>query len=278
MPHRVRIINPNSNTSMTDSLRAPIDSLNYSDTEYTFFTGPASAPYSINNLADAEASTTACLSLLSQQSPGNATISSTKASPSYDANLIACYSPHPLIPALQSLSPSVPTLGIFEASVQVAIQLLSSLGYNQKEEKKRKFGIISTGLQWKNILNDALTADVGIGAGLGKEGAKRWFAGTECVGVDAGDLHPSEPPPHTPNVGEGEPESGNKIKNAVMAATGRLLDRGDVGVIMLGCAGMVGMEEWAREEVVRRGLEGVRVVDGVKAGVGVLQGIVRGGF
>ena len=31
MPHRIRIINPNSNTSMTESLRAPIDSLNYSE-------------------------------------------------------------------------------------------------------------------------------------------------------------------------------------------------------------------------------------------------------
>ena len=31
MPYRIRIINPNSNSSMTDSLRAPIDSLNYND-------------------------------------------------------------------------------------------------------------------------------------------------------------------------------------------------------------------------------------------------------
>ena len=117
-----------------------------------------------------------------------------------------------------------------------------------------------------------------MGAGLGIEGAKTWFAGTECVGVDAGDLHPEEPSVHTPNAGEGGLEGEDKIKNAVMAATGRFLDRGDVGVIVLGCAGMVGMDEWVREEVVRRGLEGVRVVDGVKAGVGVLQGLVRGGF
>ena len=117
-----------------------------------------------------------------------------------------------------------------------------------------------------------------MGAGSGIEGAKTWFAGTECVGVDAGDLHPEEPSVHTPNAGEGGLEGEDKIKNAVMAAAGRFLDRGDVGVIVLGCAGMVGMDEWVREEVVRRGLEGVRVVDGVKAGVGVLQGLVRGGF
>lgn len=45
-------------------------------------------------------------------------------------------------------------------------------------------------------------------------------------------------------------------------------------MIVLGCAGMAGMEQWVREVAP----ENVRVVDGVKAGVGVLQGLVRGGF
>lgn len=36
MPYRIRIINPNSNSSMTDSLRAPIDSLNYNDVRSCF--------------------------------------------------------------------------------------------------------------------------------------------------------------------------------------------------------------------------------------------------
>ena len=49
---------------------------------------------------------------------------------------------------------------------------------------------------------------------------------------------------------------------------------GEVGVVVLGCAGMVGMEEWVRDVVG----EGVKVVDGVKAGVGILQGLVRSGF
>ncbi|KAI4261052.1 MAG: hypothetical protein L6R42_003744 [Xanthoria sp. 1 TBL-2021] len=327
MPHRIRIINPNSNTLMTDSLRAPINSLNYNDvrfpphtiqttpshpttphspprpktskqpqTEYTFFTGPATAPNSINNLADAETSTSACLPLLT---PAHQT------SP-YDANLVACYSPHPLVPALQSFTPSVPTVGIFEASVAVAVQLLSSLGPGggdgdgDGDGKGKKFGIVSTGLQWKDILESALRGDVGGqgGVGLGSEGVERWCKGVECVGVDAGDLHPGDS--STANysgqeVGKGgeeggkgeggkvdelgeKGEEGNKIKKAVMAATGRLLSRGDIGVIILGCAGMVGMEEWVREEVGRRGEEGVRVVDGVKAGVGILQGLVRGGF
>lgn len=134
---------------------------------------------------------------------------------------------------------------------------------------------MSTGVQWKDILELALGAEVGGegGVGLGTEGVERWCAGVECVGVDAGDLHPGGE-----DKGDDGKEQGDKVKEAVMAATGRLLARGDVGVVILGCAGMVGMEEWVREEVARRGGEGVRVVDGVKAGVGVLQGLVRGGF
>lgn len=143
---------------------------------------------------------------------------------------------------------------------------------------KKRFGIVSTGVQWKDILENALGGEVGGqgGVGLGKEGVERWCAGVECVGVDAGDLHPGG---EDGDDGKGKEEGkGDGIKGAVMAATGRLLARGDVGVVILGCAGMVGMEEWVREEVARRGEEGVRVVDGVKAGVGVLQGLVRGGF
>lgn len=143
---------------------------------------------------------------------------------------------------------------------------------------------MSTGLQWKDILESALGGTVGGqgGVGLGREGVERWCAGVECVGVDAGDLHPSDSSCQSVGKGKGEGEEGkedeDKIKKAVMAATGRLLSRGDIGVIILGCAGMVGMEEWVREEVGRRGEEGVGVVDGVKAGVGILQGLVRGGF
>lgn len=139
---------------------------------------------------------------------------------------------------------------------------------------KKRFGIVSTGVQWKDILENALGAGVGGegGVGLGKEGVERWCAGVECVGVDAGDLHPGG------EEWDDGKERGDGVKGAVMAATGRLLARGDVGAVILGCAGMVGMEQWVREEVARRGVEGVRVVDGVKAGVGVLQGLVRGGF
>ncbi|KAI4122968.1 MAG: hypothetical protein LQ338_005524 [Usnochroma carphineum] len=253
---------------MTDSLRAPIDSLNYNDTHYTYFTAPSPSPASINNLTDAAASAAACRDTLTLH--GNIYNLN-----NYDAVLVACYSPHPLIPEIQKWGETFPCTGIFEASILASLQLLSP-GKNQK------FGIVSTGLQWAGILGDAITAPAGTsGAALGGEMAGRWFAGVECVGVSAGELHPSEDGDEEGGGGDdeaGRVEGNGGIKDKVMAATGRLLDRGDMGVVILGCAGMVGMEEWVREEVGRRGLQGVRVVDGVKAGVSVLQGILRADY
>lgn len=147
---------------------------------------------------------------------------------------------------------SKPVLGIFEASVSTALNLLG---------EEQKFGIVSTGQVWEQILGEAIREDL---LGVGK--MRRVFAGVETLGLNAGDLHR---------------EGGeDRLKKAVMAATGRLIDEElimEVTVIVLGCAGMAGMEEWVREEVGRRG-KGVRVVDGVKAGVGILQGLIRGQF
>ncbi|KAL8918078.1 MAG: hypothetical protein Q9208_007600 [Pyrenodesmia sp. 3 TL-2023] len=262
---------------MTDSLRAPIESLNYNDTQYTYLTAPSSSPNSINNLTDAEASADACRSTLIVT--GNVHNLN-----NYDAVLVACYSPHPLMPLIQAWGPTFPAIGIFEASISVSLQLLAGSG--------KKFGIVSTGVQWQAILGDAIRAKPGTsGAALGEEMADAYFAGVECVGVSAGELHPEGGKPEGvkgEEDGHGESstrrEEGSKgdeeggIKEKVRAATGRLLERGDVGVIVLGCAGMVGMEAWVKEEVARRGKWGVRVVDGVLAGVGVLQGLLRGRF
>lgn len=94
---------------------------------------------------------------------------------------------------------------------------------------------------------------------LGRERAEGCFRGVETCGLDAGELH-----------GHGE------VEGRVRGATERLVGggEGEVGVVVLGCAGMVGMEGWVRGVAG----EGVKVVDGVRAGVGVLQGLVRGGF
>lgn len=159
-------------------------------------------------------------------------------------------------------------LSIFEASVSVALQLLAGSG--------KRFGIVSTGEQWEGILTEAIHAEAGssgAAAALGREMAGRVFAGVECVGMSAGELHPADD-----DRADGSADGAGGVKHKVMAATGRLLERGDIGVVVLGCAGMAGMEDWVREEVDRRGIRDVKVVDGVKAGVGVLQGMMRGDF
>ena len=155
-------------------------------------------------------------------------------------------------------------LGIFEASVSAAIALL---GNNEK------FGIVSTGEVWKEILSTAMRDEV-----LGAQKLDEVFAGVETLGVNAGDLH-----------AEGGEEA---VKEKVQAATKRLLEKrkGQISMVILGCAGMAGMEEWVREAAKGGDIqpteytEGnlapktVKVVDGVRAGVGILQGLVRGGF
>lgn len=118
---------------------------------------------------------------------------------------------------------------------------------------------MSTGEVWRGVLGEA------VGGMLGAEVVRRVFAGVECVGVGAGELHAG---------GGGGADVEGRVRGAVRRLVGGEGAEGRVGVVILGCAGMVGMEEWVRGECV----EGVRVVDGVKAGVGILQGLVRAGF
>ena len=169
---------------------------------------------------------------------------------SHDAFLVACYSPHPLVQELKKHT-SKPVLGIFEASVSAALNLLGEGG---------AFGIVSTGEVWKRILEDAIKNDL-----LGADKAAKAFVGVETLGVDAGDLH--------------QDGGDDEVKKKVMAATGRLIDSGNgkgrkINAILLGCAGMVGMDQWVKQEVQKRGKR-IKVVDGVKAGVGILQGLLR---
>ena len=94
---------------------------------------------------------------------------------------------------------------------------------------------------------------------LGREKSESVYAGCETCGLDAGELHGSK-----------------EVERRVKDAAGRLVKGGEgrVRVVVLGCAGMVGMEEWVGSVVGDQ----VRIVDGVRAGVGVLQGLVRCGF
>ena len=67
----------------------------------------------------------------------------------------------------------------------------------------------------------------------------------------------------------------------IKAAKTLLKDR-DVSVICLGCAGMAGMDAIVREacveELGEEEADNVHIVDGVKAGIALAEGLVRARF
>lgn len=145
-----------------------------------------------------------------------------------------------------------PVTGIFEASVATSLQIM---------HPHERFGIVSTGKVWEKILDDAVEAF------LGSSTTKSRFAGVETTGLNATELH------DTP---------AEEVRRRMKEATKRLLRKGDVGAVCLGCAGMAGFDEMVRdaaiEELGKEKGERVRVVDGVIAGVAWLEGAIRSSF
>lgn len=271
---RILIINPNSSRSMTDALGDSIEKLDYKDSHYAYFTSPEHPTHptgliSINDLSDAALSATHALPLLLPLLEA------------HDAFLVACYSPHPLVQQLKTRTRK-PVIGIFEASIAAGVQMLrvrlvkTSNGHHHLMERERsgdfeydeadvihrqvseRMSIITTTSAWVPVLCKALSSSQP--EMLGAERFSQLFSAVESIGLDPAHLDHSSP------------EVGMRINRAVWA----LAD--DVGVVILGCAGMVGMEGWVQEALTEKAAAGTRVVDGVKAGVGILQGLVRSRF
>lgn len=156
--------------------------------------------------------------------------------------------------------------GIFEASVLSCLALLQGT--------ESSFGIVSTGKVWEEALSEGVATFLGGGS----PASSSRFAGVETTGLTATDLH--DLPAHLVN---------DKMKDA----TKRLLRKGKglgqeaspvgpVAAICLGCAGMAGLDQVVRDACVEElGLDlgsRVHIVDGVKAGVGILMGLVNAGF
>jgi Asp/Glu/hydantoin racemase len=153
----------------------------------------------------------------------------------------------------QILGTGKPVTGIFESSVATSLQLI---------HPNEKFGIVSTGKVWEDILTEAVEKFIGEKA----TGQSR-FAGVETTGLNATELH------DTPQ---------DEVRKRMKEATKRLLRKGNVGAVCLGCAGMAGFDEMVRdaaiEELGEEKGRRVRIVDGVKAGVAWLEGAVRADF
>jgi Asp/Glu/hydantoin racemase len=159
---------------------------------------------------------------------------------------------HTLVPELGRRFPGVAVTGIFEASILTALSLLPD------PQERKTWGIVTTGKFWEKHLSD------GANAFLGQPGsdANSRFAGVFSTGLDAGDFHHVSP---------------EQVREKLKAATRSLLQSGDVGCVVMGCAGMAGLESIIRETVREEyGSEKrVSVVDGVKAGTLQLEQMVR---
>ena len=239
------LINPNSSRAMTKGLEDLISDLGPSNTfkiiPYTALSGPSS----INDETDAEESAKHVLADLDGKLGD------------YDAFLIACYSVHPLVSRIRDqVHPDVHVTGIFESSITSALALLPQRGWGSSREHE-KFGIVSTGSYWEKTLTR------GVLEMLGSSETTR-FKSVETTGLNAGELHTAPP---------------ELVKRKMKEATKRLVKDKDCSVICLGCAGMAGMDDIVREALVEelgeKEADYVRIVDGVKVGIGLLEGIVR---
>lgn len=218
----------------------------------TTYTAPSSAPPSINNDEDIQASTEAVLNDISN---GKLILDD------YDGVLVACYSVHPLVhelrdrlrPIAGSTDSPKHVTGIFEASVLTA-QLL--IGPPSKET----WGIVTTGKFWEEHLTQGVRGCLGQAAH--EQSAN--FGGVFTTGLTAGDFHTVPP---------------EVVERRLVKATKLLLDSGRVTCVVMGCAGMAGLEYTIRSAAAELNggneVRDLHVVDGVKAGIMQLDQAIR---
>lgn len=180
-----------------------------------------------------------------------------------DGFVVACYSLHPLTERIKSIMPddqSISVIGIFDASILIAIELLL---WPRDGAKPRlgQFGIVTTGTYWEQVLTD------GAREIMERENIpSHFFSRVVSTGLSAAELHtmPAE-----------------EVRSRMIEATKKLLDDESVRVICLGCAGMAGMDATVREACIeKRGTiagEEVNIVDGIQAAISVVKGVYHKG-
>ena len=282
----ILILNPNTSTHMTNALKPILESLQYSDIHFDYFTAPSRESVtlhdgqiihgvpSINSGKDSAQSALHCQPYVEPLVAR------------YDGFLVACYSAHPLVGLIKEAiwkheeahptAPSKYVTGIFEASILTSLSLISSFqltrgnsGLLDKAQTRDRFGIVSTGSIWETELSHAVRDMFASPSGKPNEASTARFAGVATTGLTAVELHTT---------------SSEEVRQRIIDATERLLQStsGPVGAICMGCAGMAGMEEAVREGCIRaygkqQGSR-VKIVDGVMAGAGMLVAACKAGF
>jgi Asp/Glu/hydantoin racemase len=248
----ILIINPNTSTDMTEMMMSNVmkdPPVGFNINFYTAESGLAS----INSNEDAMRSAEFAME-------GMVRLGLHK---DHDAYLVACFSVHPLVQKIQQYTElegrRVHVMGIFDASIYTALQLLHSGG---------KFGIVTTGKYWEAVLTSAVTELLGSGQ---KTAQNKRCAGVACTGLTAGAMH----------TGRSENLTGiiSRSDELMKEAVKFLCEDPHLEVIILGCAAMANMGYLVREALIEKcGEEKGRkvvILDGVMCGVGLLQYLVN---
>lgn len=239
--HRVLVFNPNTSKSITDSFEPILSKFNLPDMEITYWTCPT-GPSIIKTQADLYESASHSIPLLLEIADD------------FDGFLGACYADHPVVRLLQSYLDNKPVVGIFDASVHAALQLSGPCS---------KFGIITTGLPFEQLLADGVKQLLRRTRDEQHTNLQR-FAGVAASGVGVSDLRP---------------ESCGRARDMIMAATTRLVRSGKVDLLCVGGVILSGTEHWIRQACVNElGIEKgreVKIIDQLVAGVAVLDAVLR---
>ncbi|KAL9934335.1 hypothetical protein V8E36_006791 [Tilletia maclaganii] len=229
---RIVVVNPNSSEVITEALERTLRPTAPSTCTYSFRTGPPTSPASIQSAVDGVLSAAYTFESLSSSAEGA------------DANLVCCFSNHPLVGMLRSAFPMAPAMHILEAGVLHALPL------------GQRFGIITTGSE---VVGDI---DRGVRDILGANSYR--YIGTLATNLGVLELQTAT-------------GAGREKVNATLRAGARSLVERGAEVVILGCAGMTGMESVIRAGAAEASLNGggrpIAVIDGAKAGIQILAGL-----
>lgn len=248
-------INPNSSSSVTESIGRSCDLGINASVELSLFQAPPQAPPSIDDFTTSVISAAACYPLVVHQLS------------KYDAFIVACYSDHPLTRMLRegtlqkmsrfslfetdTILPLIsrgpvtdkPVLGILEAGARMALR------------EGHSFGVVTTGEGWIEPLTKANLEIL-------DKGEKGKFAGVVATGLGVLEFHPEE---GKVDVGAQEEHVHKRIGDAAR----KLAEAHHVDTIVLGCAGMEGMEQAILDGVAGMDRQ-IQVVDAVRAATELL--------
>lgn len=246
----ILVLNPNSSSSITAALQSALIPYVHPGIKLTFF-NPSYGPTGIHDAATAQESCDACMDELF--GTRSTTMSKSVNIAKFDGVLVSCFSEHPLIPTLRDRlaeggagagagaerKQKTQVIGMFHAGITSALF------------SKGPFGILATGT------GDKPNLVLAVANFLGTTSSTR-FAGVLTTGLGVVELQ------------EGDQE---KVRRNMMETTGRLVDQGARNIV-LGCAGMSGMNDMVIEAARAKGKE-VTVVDGARAGIELLAALIR---